>query len=309
MFFFLTKINYMKYAKSYLILSLVITLASFGAVFGMGLNRGVDFTGGLLLEVQFEQQVANADIESKVESVVGTKAQVQQVEVKGSDNPNATEFLIRVPQLDDQKRAALFAALGEIAEFKTVSEDEVSASVSRELTERAAVAVAIAAVLQIIYITLRFEFRFGVTAVAALLHDLVVTIGLIALFQVQINGPFVAAILTVLGYSINDTIVTFDRVRENLAKKKKSESMEDLTTRSIQETVQRSLYTSLSTLLVLGALLAWGGSSTRDMAMTLFIGVAAGAYSSIFVASALWLKWRNWDEANKAASTGKTAKA
>lgn len=231
------------------------------------------------------------------------------MEVKGSDNPNATEFLIRVPQLDDQKRADLFAALGEIAEFKTISEDEVSASVSRELTEKAAMAVAIAAVLQIIYITFRFEFKFGVTAVVALLHDLIVTLGLIALFQVQINAPFVAAILTVLGYSINDTIVTFDRIRENLATKKKGEQLENLTTRSIQETVQRSMYTSLSTLLVLAALLFLGGSSTRDIAMTLFIGVAAGAYSSIFVASSLWLKWRQWDDANKAVTSGKPAKA
>lgn len=307
MFFFLTKINYMKHAKSFLIFSLVITLASVGAVFGIGLNRGIDFTGGLLMEVQYDQSVTNAEIESKVSAVAGSKAQVQQVEVKGSDNPNATEFLIRVPQLDEQQREALFKALGEIGEFKKISEDEVSASVSRELTEKAAMAVAIAAVLQIIYITLRFEFRFGVTAVVALLHDLVVTLGLIALFQVQINAPFVAAILTVLGYSINDTIVTFDRIRENLANKRKSEKLEDLTTRSIQETVQRSLYTSLSTLLVLAALLVFGGSSTWDMAMTLFIGVAAGAYSSIFVASALWLKWRKWDDANKAA--GKPVKA
>ncbi len=310
MFGFLTHMDYMKYRKGFLAFSAVLLVACLVAVFTVGLNLGIDFAGGTLIEVRYDKQVTSAEVERAAATVV-PEARVQKAETKGIDNPDASEFLIRTPEFaDEAQRLAFLEALKGIGEYEIIGEEEVSATISAELIRSAALAVLIAAVLQILYVTFRFEFRFGVTAVLALIHDVIVTLGLVALLQVQINAPFVAAILTVLGYSINDTIVTFDRIRENLARRKKSEPLEALTTRSIQETVIRSLYTSLTTLMVLLALLLLGGESTWDMAMTLFIGIASGTYSSIFVASALWLGWRNLDEKRKKARLGaKPAKA
>lgn len=299
----LMKINYMKHAKGLVIFSIALMLASLIALAAFGLNGGIDFTGGDSFDIQFESSLTSAQVLEIATRSTGGDVRVQQAQTKGAEeNLDASEFLVRTPTLTAGARSQLLTDLEALGEFKVLGEENVSASVSRELTEQAALAILIAAVLQVLYIWMRFEFRFGVAAVAALIHDLVITLGLVAVLQVQINAAFVAAILTVLGYSINDTIIVFDRIRENLERRKKGETLPDLTTRSIQETILRSLYTSGTTLLVLGALLFFGGDSTKDMAATLFIGIAAGTYSSITVASAIWLQWRTWDDAKKKAA-------
>lgn len=306
----LTKINYMKHSKGLIWFSVALMLACLLSLAVFGLNRGIDFTGGDIYDLQFGPGVTTAQVSGIVTEAVGTNNRVQEAQPKGEDAANVSEFLVRTPQMSAEGRKGLLESLGALGEFKIIGEENVSAAVSKELTEQAALAILIAALLQVIYIWIRFELRFGVAAVIALVHDLVVTLGLMALLQIQINAAFVAAILTVLGYSINDTIIVFDRVRENLDRRLKGESLTDLTTRSIQETILRSLYTSGSTLLVLASLAIFGGDSTRDMAVTLLIGIAAGAYSSITVASAIWLRWRMWDDARrKAAAASRPARA
>jgi len=308
---FLTRINYMKQARVWVIVSVVLSLISLVALFTVGLNKGLDFTGGLLLDVQFENQVTMAQVQGAVDAVVGQGvAQVQNAEVKGAQSPDATEFFIRTPELSAEQRTELTTGLGALGTYKTISEDLVSGSVSGELTQRAILAIAIAAILQVVYIWIRFQFKFGITAVLALLHDVVITLGLMAIFQVQINSAFVAAILTVLGYSMNDTVVVIDRIRENLANRRKGESLEDMTTRSIQEVIFRSLATGVSVQMMLIALLIWGGDSIWDFSMTLLIGITSGTYSSIFIAAALWLFWEQAEtKRHKVGAGGKPAKA
>jgi len=295
----LTQVNYMKYARQWLVFSVILTVACVGALVFMGLNRGIDFTGGVLMHVQFETQVTNADVEAAVTRATTLTPVVKGTEAKGTTNPNASEFLITVPELSPTERERLLAELTTVGTYKTLGEETVSASVSDELTRDAALAIGIAALLQIAYITWRFQFKFGITAVIALLHDLVITLGLMSILRVQVNAAFVAAILTVLGYSMNDSVVVFDRIRENLANRRKGEALEALATRSIQDVITRSIYTGISVQIMLLAMIFLGGDSVWDFAMTLFIGVTVGAYSSIFVAASLWLFWQNRDDTAK----------
>lgn len=304
---FLTRINYMRSAKYWLVFSLILTLVSIGALGFMGLNLGIDFTGGKMIDVQFKVDLTNAQVEDAVHAAVGQNASVQEAELKGGET--GSEWFIRTPELSEEQRTKLLDELKKNGEYTIISEDDVSGAVSSELATKAGIALAIAAVLQIIYVWFRFEFKFGITAVLALVHDLVITLGLLALMRVQINSTFVAAILTVLGYSMNDTIVVIDRIRENLKFRKKGETLEAMTTRSIQEVITRSLYTGVSVQAMLISMLVFGGDTIWDFAMTLLIGVTAGTYSSIFIASALWLFWHQWEDNRKKKLSGKPARA
>lgn len=305
----LTKVQYMKYARHWLIFSLVITVASLVALGSMGLNKGIDFSGGVLLNIQYDKQVTSAEVEAAASRATALTPIVKGTVPKGTVDPNVSEFLITVPELNPIQREQLFKELETVGTYKKLGEETVSASVSDELTRNAAIAIGIAAILQIAYIWWRFQFKFGITAVIALLHDLVITFGLMAILRVQVNAAFVAAVLTVLGYSMNDSVVVFDRIRENLAHRKKGEPLEALATRSIQEVITRSIFTGVSVQIMLLAMLFLGGESVWDFAMTLFIGVTVGAYSSIFVAASLWLFWQNREDSDKKSVKAKPARA
>lgn len=306
---FLHRINYMRAAKYWIAVSIVLTVLGVGTFAVMGLNKGIDFTGGIMLDIQFEKSVSAHEVESVVAKSVGSNYQVQKAQVKGAAEGGASEYFIRTPELTMDGRDKLYKDLEQVGKYKRISEDLVSGSVSAELTQKAALAVAIAAVLQIIYLWFRFQLKFGLTAVVALLHDLIITLGIVSLFRIQVNSAFVASILTILGYSINDTVIVFDRIREHLRDKKKGEDLAALVTKSIQETITRSIYTVLTVLITLGALLIWGGDTVWDFALTLFIGITSGMYSSIFIASALWLYWQQWDDKrHKSGPSGGKAK-
>jgi preprotein translocase subunit SecF len=292
----LHRINWMKDAKYWIIVSVILTVIGMGAFAFKGLNTGIDFTGGMTFDIRFTGNVEQAKVASAVEGVVGTNASVQQTaDVKGG-NPGDTEYFIKTPELTNDKRDQLFKAFEGLAKYEKVGEDEVSGVVSKELTQQAVLAVIIAAVLQIVYLWFRFELKFGVTAVIALLHDVAITMGVLSITRIQINSAFVAAILTILGYSINDTVIVFDRIRENLKKRKKGETLTELTTRSISEVITRSVYTVLTVEFTLIALVLFGGDSIKDFVATLLIGITSGMYSSIFIAAALWVYWQEWDD-------------
>lgn len=307
----LTKIRYMDYARFWIALSLVLTVAGLGAFFTVGLNKGIDFTGGLMIDIQYEHKVTSAQLADVVKKATGHDPLVQSAEVKGASTPDATEFIVRTPEIPAEKRDQLYKDLESLGKYKKISEELVSGTVSGELTTKAVMAVAIAAIFQAIYLWIRFQMKFGVTAVIALLHDVVITLGIVSLLRIQVNSPFVAAILTILGYSINDTVIVFDRIRENLRDRKKNESLKDLTTRSIQEVIGRSIFTVVNVQICIVALMIWGGDSVRDFATSLFIGITSGMYSSMFIAAAMWLFWQNWDDQKRkaGASNPKPAKA
>ncbi|HLO02526.1 MAG TPA: protein translocase subunit SecF [Symbiobacteriaceae bacterium] len=298
----LTRVDYMKNAKYWLYFSIVLSVVSLVAIFALGLNKGIDFAGGLHLDVQYGSVVTQNQVSDAVQKSIGEAAQVQQTETKGG---NQSAFLVTVPELNAEKKDAMLKELGTIGtDFKVIGEENVSGSVSNELTRNAAIAIIVAALLQIIYIWIRFQFKFGITAVLALVHDVVITLGLMAIFRIEINAPFVAAILTVLGYSMNDTVVVIDRIRENLPTRGKHETVEALATRSIRDVITRSLYTGVSVQIMLLALMILGGDTIRDFVTTMFIGITLGTYSSIFIASALWVYWTNYEEKH-AKSSGK----
>ena len=246
-------------------------------------NYGVDFTGGSFIQVRFDQPTTAAQLRAAL---------------GGSDAPPITrfgeenEFVVRA-ELTDQEvaevasgvRRQLEAAFG-AGVFEIVRQESVGPKIGAELERKAAFAILFSFALTLIYLAIRFEFRFGVAAVIATVHDILVTLGYLAIFQVEIALPTVAAILTIVGYSLNDTIVVFDRVRENLnAKGGRREDPTNLVNRSINETLPRTVLTSGTTLGVLLALLFFGGPVIKDFTIVLILGVVIGTYSSIFVAS------------------------
>lgn len=254
-----------------------------------GLQLGIDFVGGSLLEARFERtDVTTTQVRDALTPLGFGESIIQ----KASDDPQ--RFLIRTKAFDEAQRAAVEDALREsVGEFEVIRFEGIAGVIGAELTRKAFLAVGIASALILLYITVRFEFRFGVAAIIALLHDVAVTVGLFSLLRREVNSSFVAAILTVVGYSINDTIVVFDRIRENLrAKAYGPGDFGPLVNRSIAETLRRSINTSLTTLLAIGAVFIFGGRTTRDFALALIIGVTAGTYSSIFIASPIWATWR-----------------
>ena len=246
-------------------------------------NYGVDFTGGSFIQVRFNEPTTAAQLRAAL---------------GGPDAPPITrfgeenEFVIRaeltgeeVAEVADGVRQQLEAAFGS-GVFEIVRQESVGPKIGDELQQKAALAMLFSFVLTLIYLAIRFEFRFGVAAVIATIHDIMVTLGFLAAFQIEISLPTVAAILTIVGYSLNDTIVVFDRVRENLnAKGGRRQDPSELVNRSINETFPRTVLTSTTTLAVLLSLFFVGGAVIRDFTVVLILGVVVGTYSSIFVAS------------------------
>ena len=267
------------------VLILVGIAAMIFNVFSIGRwqNYGVDFTGGVLIQVQFHEPATAGQLRAALGG-----AQAPPITRFGEDN----EFTIRAPLGDEAIEAVrigyegqLSTAFGDDA-FTVVRTESVGPKIGAELERNAALAILFSFVLTLIYIAMRFELRFGMAAVIATVHDILITLGFLAVFRVEIALPTVAAVLTIVGYSLNDTIVVFDRVRENLnAKGGRRQDPKELVNHSINETLPRTVLTSGTTLAVLGALLAVGGAVIFDFTAVLILGVTVGTYSSIFVAS------------------------
>ncbi|MCY3599430.1 MAG: protein translocase subunit SecF [Gemmatimonadetes bacterium] len=266
----------------------IITIGLLSIIFRGGLRTGVEFTGGVLLEVQFSQMTDVGQIRDALSVGGTTGVQIQQLRTVGAET---YDFLLRVPvgeeedqnAIRDQIRASLETQYS-AASFEIARGDTLSAKVGDEFQRTAVIAVLLSFLLTLIYLAFRFEWRFGVAAVIATVHDMLITFGFISLFDIEINLATVAAILTIIGYSLNDTIVVFDRVRENLRKKRK-EPYDATLNRSLNETLPRTVLTSGTTLIALLSLVVIGGAVIRPFAGVLIIGVLIGTYSSIFVAS------------------------
>ena len=274
--------------KAYLVSGAVILMGIAGMLFnfaatGSWQNYGVDFTGGSLIQVQFNQPATAAQLRAALGG-----SQAPPITRFGEEN----EFVVRASLGDEEVDVVrariedqLLAAFGSTA-FDVVRTETVGPKIGVELQQKAALAILFSFVLTLIYLGVRFELRFGLAAVIATFHDLMITLGFLAVFQVEIALATVAAILTIVGYSLNDTIVVFDRIRENLnAKGGRREDPVVLVDRSINETLPRTVLTSGTTLAVLSALLFVGGAVIRDFTLVLILGVTIGTYSSIFVAS------------------------
>ena len=276
-----TAIDFQSRNKFAVIFSAILLLGSLGMFFVQGLNLGIDFKGGILLEARTAQTEANvADLRGDL-----GRLQLGEVSIQSFGSPQ--DVLIRVQRQEGDETAQIAAlekitaALG--ADFEIRRTEFVGPTIGAELKEKGILAVICALLAIMVYIWFRFEWQFSVAAIIALSHDIISTIGLFAVTSFEFNLATVAAILTIAGYSINDTVVVFDRVRENL-RRYKSQDQREILNISLNETLSRTVMTSLTTALALIAIIIFGGAVLRDFAIALLWGVTIGTYSSIFIA-------------------------
>jgi len=250
------------------------------------------------LERQLGRPVTADDVRQVLASPQLADLDVAGAVIQPLDDPH--DVLIRTRPLSSQEIERVDAALGDaFGSVEILRTELVGPVVGAELVRRALLAVALASLGILVYVSLRFEFKFAVAAIAALLHDAIIATGVVSALGVEVNSPFIAAILTVIGYSLNATIVIFDRVRENL-RIRKGESLFDLLNRSLNETLARTIHTSATTLLALVTLFIFGGSTLRDFILVLLVGVTVGTYSSMMVANPLWWLWKEREERRRA---------
>ena len=282
-----TNINFLgvQRRKLALAISVIVIIASIASLARNGLEFGIDFTGGILLEVGYEQVADLARIRGNLAAAGYSDAQVQ---LFGAD----TDVLVRLPPQDgdaDSIREGLqttLAASGETVDLRRV--EFVSPQVGKELAEQGGLAMIFALLMIFAYVMFRFQWKFAMGAVVALAHDVIITIGFFSVFGLPFDLTVVAAVLAVIGYSLNDTVVAFDRIRENFFKLRGVEADESMNV-SINEMLARTLITGVTTLLVLTALLVLGGESIGPFSIALIVGIAVGTYSSIYTASAVAL--------------------
>jgi len=291
-----THIDFMGKRKIALALSAIAMIAAIVILPIRGLNFGLDFTGGTLIEVGYPSAPTIAEVRANLASEGLENAVVQTF-------GTATDIVVRVPPTDSDESSAelstrVLAALrtGVVGEIEMRRVEFVGPQVGEELTEQGILAVVYALIGIFLYVMFRFQWRFSVGAVVAVVHDILFTMGALSLLQVEFDLTVVAAILAVVGYSLNDTIVLFDRIRENFPRLGKHTSVNVINT-SVNETLSRTIMTSLTTLMVLIALFLFGGEIIHGFAQTLIIGVLVGTYSSIYVASSslLLLKVSKYD--------------
>jgi len=285
-------IPFMHYKWWFLVSLTAVTVFAIVLVFVVRLDLGIDFRGGQRMEVSLQQQSATVDQVRSLVTQTGVKDPVVQ-SIRGASG--ATSFMITAQEMSKDQQTAVVKALD--AKFtikdkvKDVSVELVGASFAKETTRRAFIAVAIAIVAIIGYLSFRFNYKFAIPAIVALVHDVGLTLGIYSASNRLVTSATVAAILTILGYSVHDTIVVFDRMRENTLFMKR-ETYSDMADRSISQTMVRSINTSICVLLPLLAILIFGGPTLKDFAFALTIGVITGTYSSFFVATPLVVLWK-----------------
>ena len=283
----------------FLVFSGILIITSVAAIGIWGLKLGIDFTGGSLLEVSFASSVPNTDdIQNALQTLQLDTIVVQPVGDHG--------VIIRMKHIDEETHQKILVALAALTSEKDVTElrfDTIGPTIGRELRNRSMSAIVLASVMIVVYIGWAFRhvsepvssWKYGVVAVLALVHDVTIPPGVFAFlgrfYGIEIDALFITALLTVMGFSVHDTIVVFDRIRENLRKIKKAEPYAETVNRSINETIVRSINTSCTVLLVLGAIFFLGGETTRHFSLVLILGIIFGTYSSIFVASPLLVVW------------------
>lgn len=272
--------------KIFYIISLILIIPSLIALFAQGLNLGIDYQGGSIVSVRIEEKssVSAADVRAVLEEVDQQNAEVQK---------SGNDFYIRTNELDQQQTSELLTVLKDkFPSVEFLGAESVGATIGKELTRNALLSLLIAGLLMLVYITYRFEWAYGIVAVLAIFHNVIVVLGVFSLFQWEVSSSFIAAILTVIGYTINDTIIIFDRVRENV-KMKRKDSFALLLNKSIMQTLNRSINTVLTTIMPLIALLLFGGVTIKLFMTAMLIGFVVGAYTSIFISGSLLYEIKN----------------
>ncbi|MPZ77262.1 MAG: protein translocase subunit SecF [Deltaproteobacteria bacterium] len=284
-------IPFTRYRKAALIISTIVNLAVLIMLFTKGPILGVDFAGGTMMHLKFQQTVTIPEIRQAFEKIDLGGSVIQDF-----GQPGANEYLVRLDQtpveigvLGEQVRKALSDTFG-AEKFELRRIESVGPKIGEDLRRRGALSVVVATIMMGVYIWFRFELRFGLGAVIALAHDILIAVGALLLANYEFDLTIIAALLTIIGFSVNDTVVICDRIRENMRKIKR-QTLEGIINTSINETLSRTILTTGTTLLVLLALYLLGGAVIRPFAFTLLVGFISGVYSTIFIASPVILMW------------------
>jgi preprotein translocase subunit SecF len=273
----------MKWRNPAMLLSLVLFVGSLGLMVVRGLNLGIDFTGGNVVQVEFDARPDVAEVRETISSVVAKEAMIQDFGENG--------IIIRTNGDTEGSRMQVIKTLTDrFAGMRVVGFEKVGPVVGRELRNQAVIGLFAALAAILVYITIRFQFRFAMVSVVPLLHDAVLAVGFFSLTQMEISSSFIAAILTIVGYSINNTIIILDRVRENWGGLSKV-GITELVNTSVNQTISRTINTTLTTVLPIIALCVWGGPILAAFSYAMLVGVVVGTYSSIFVSTGLIVEW------------------
>ena len=282
-------------AKIWFVISLLIIIPGLISMATRGFNFGIDFTGGTIMDLRFENPVTLAQVR---ESLKPFNLEGSTIQLSGEDSAveSSKDVMIRTGDLEEVQRKEVMAGIrSAVGNYEVMREEKVGATIGSELILNAVLALVISWAMIILYVAWRFEFKFGISAVIALIHDILIVLAFFSFTQRQVDSSFVAALLTIVGYSINDTIVIFDRIRENLKiHSRRGGDSTEIVNRSIYQTLTRSLYTVFTCLFTTFALFFFGGETTKDFAFALIVGFCSGCYSSIFIAGPLWLQLKNW---------------
>ena len=285
-------INFMGIRHVAFALTVLLTLASLASLAIKGLNFGLDFTGGTLIELSYEQPAQLDKVRGQLQQAGYPEAVVQSFGA-------TTDVLVRLqgddPQLGNQLAEALRKVSADTP-FTLKRVEFVGPQVGEELRDQGGLGMLLALAGILVYVAFRFQWKFGFGAIVSLIHDVIVTLGVFSLFQIPFDLTVLAAVLAIIGYSLNDTIVVFDRIRENFRVLRKTELIDNINI-STTQTLLRTMATSVSTLLAIAALMLFGGESLWGFSLALFIGVSAGTYSSVYIASIflIWLKLTSED--------------
>lgn len=277
-------INILKHRKIYFAISIIFILAGIISIFVRGLNYGLDFTGGTSIGINLEKEVSTDEIR-EITNKYDEKAKIvhvgddkKEVMIKSSKNISSEDSMRLFKEFKDKYK---------LKNSEPLYVESIGATIGKEIQKNALTSILIAAIFMLVYISIRFQFKFGIAAVLGLIHDLLIMVSVYAIFRFTIDSSFIAAILTITGYSINDTIIIFDRIRENTSKGR-IKSYEDLVNKSISQTIRRTLFTSITTLVTLVLIYILGVESIKTFALPLLIGIVVGTLSSVLIASPIW---------------------
>ena len=278
--------------KIFFSITIIFLLIGFGSIVTRGFNLGIDFTGGSIVDLTFENPVNVAQVRDVLkEHDMGNSI----IQLENSDGKTeANSVLIRTGVVEDTElRATMNDLQSKLGNYQIQRVEQVGATIGSELVQQAAMAIVLSWVLMIAYITFRFEFKFAIAAIIALIIDVLVVLSYFSLFQMEMDSSFVAALLTVVGYSVNGTIVIFDRIRENLKIHRRSESLGEMGDNSIWQCMTRTIYTVATSLFAIVSIFLFGGETIHNFSFAMLVGFASGAYTSIFLAGPMWMFLKN----------------